>query len=36
LPRGFHKDVVYLGWPIAPPYRAQMPGEGGSCKVSAN
>ncbi len=31
------RDVVYLGWPIAPSYMAQNTGGGGgSCGVSAN
>ncbi len=32
--RGLQRDVVYLGWPIAPSYMSQMRG-GGSCGVSA-
>ncbi len=34
--RGLQRDVVYLGWPIAPSYMRQMRGEWGSCGVSAN
>ncbi len=35
-PRGLQKDVVHLGWPIAPSYMSPNAGEGGSCEVSAN
>ncbi len=39
LPRGLQRDVVYLGWPIAPSYSYMSPNAGGrgkSCGVSAN
>ncbi len=36
LSRGLQKDVVYLGWPIAPSYMRPNAGGGGSCGVSAN
>jgi hypothetical protein len=32
----FTRDVVYLGWPIAPSYMSPNAGRGGSCGVSAN
>jgi hypothetical protein len=34
--RGLQRDVVYLGWPIAPLYMSPNKGGGGSCGVSAN
>jgi hypothetical protein len=33
--RGFQRDVVYVGWPIASSYMSPNAG-GGSCGVSAN
>ncbi len=33
---GVYKDVVYLGWPIAPSYTSPNADGGGSCGVSAN
>ncbi len=33
---GLQRDVVYLGWPIAPSYMSPNAGVGGSCGVSAN
>ncbi len=34
--RGSQRDVVYLGWPIAPSYMSPKAGGGGSRGVSAN
>ncbi len=35
-PSGLQRDVVHLGWPIAPSYMSPKAGGGGSCGVSAN
>jgi hypothetical protein len=35
IPKGSQRDVVYLGWPIAPSYMSPNAG-GGGCVVSAN
>ncbi len=34
--RGLQRDVVYLGWPIAPSYGSPNEGGGRSCGVTAN
>ncbi len=33
---GLQRDVVYLGWPIAPSYKSPRRGEGAELRVSAN
>ncbi len=33
---GLQRDVVFLGWPLAPSYTSPTVGGGGSCGFSAN